>query len=70
MLERTLFTRIRALCKERGLSLRQLEQDAGIANNTICRWGDNIPSVDKVKRVADALGVTVDELLRENTHDP
>ncbi len=56
---------IKSICKEKGISLRQLEQDAGIAPNTITRWNENKPSYDKVKRVADVLGVTMDELVRE-----
>ena len=55
---------IKAIAKGKGLSLRQLEETAGIGQNTISRWDENKPSVDKVKKVADALGVTVDELLK------
>lgn len=56
---------IKAIAKTKGLSIRQLEEAAGITQNTMSRWDDNRPSVDKVKRVADTLGVTVDELLRQ-----
>lgn len=57
---------IKAICKQKGLSILQLEQNAGLAANTVYRWKENMPSVDKVKRVADVLGVTVDDLLRED----
>ncbi len=59
---------IKRLCAAQGLTVQQLEVKAEIASGTIGRWGREgklMPSVDKVKRVADALGVTVDELLRE-----
>ncbi len=56
---------IKSIAKRKGMSLRQLEEVAGIAQNTVSRWDENKPSVDKVKKVADALGVTVDELLRD-----
>ena len=62
---KTLIERIKALCKERGITLKDLEDGAGITQNTMGRWGENTPSVDKVKRVADFLGVSVDDLLRE-----
>lgn len=62
---RTLIDRIKSLCKERGITLKELEDGAGITKNTMCRWGENTPSVDKVLRVADFLGVSVDDLLRE-----
>lgn len=61
-----LMERIKELCEKRGMSLSALEAEAGIVKNTICRWGDNTPSVDKVAKVAAALGVTVDDLLRED----
>lgn len=60
---------IRRLCAEQGLTIQQLEDRACIASGTVGRWGKDgkfTPSVDKVKRVADALGVTVDDLLKED----
>ena len=67
--EDNLLENIKAIAKGKGMSLRQLEEAAGIAQNTVSRWDENKPSVDKVKKVADALGVTVDELLREEVND-
>lgn len=61
--------RIKSICESKGMSLRQLEQEAGLALNTISRWEKNKPSIDKVKKVADTLGVTMDELLREEEAD-
>lgn len=57
-------SQIQRLCKERKLPVIKLEEETGISRNSIARWDKNIPSVDKVKRVADRLGVTVDELLK------
>lgn len=59
---------IKRLCALQGLTIQQLEDRAQISAGTIGRWGRDgklMPSVDKVKRVADTLGVTVDELLKE-----
>ena len=58
--------KILALCAEQGISLSELERRAGLKAKTVYRWGENRPSVDKVKKVADALGVTVDDLLAED----
>lgn len=58
-----LLEKIKFLCKERGISLIELERSCGVTERTIYRWDTSIPSVDKVKRVADYFGVTVDELL-------
>lgn len=67
--EDNLLKRIKSICESKGMSLRQLEQEAGLALNTISRWEKNKPSIDKVKKVADTLGVTMDELLREEEDD-
>ncbi len=63
-----MLTNIKRLCTVQGLTIQQLEEKAQISAGTIGRWGRDgklMPSVDKVKRVADTLGVTVDELLKE-----
>ena len=53
---------IRALCKERGISLLRLETDCGFANGTINKWDTNAPSVHKVMSVARYFGVTVEDI--------
>ena len=60
-----LFTKISALCKERNISVAKLEQQAGLGNATVRRWDVSTPTVDNLKRVADVLGCTVDDLLKE-----
>lgn len=61
-----MFDRIKALCKERGISISELEERTGLGKNTVYRWGTIMPSADKLSRVAKALGVTTEELLRED----
>lgn len=56
--------------KEKKLSIREVERLSHIGKNTITKWGEISPSVDKVKRVAVVLGCTVDDLLRESSEDP
>mgnify|MGYP002622653232 CR=1 FL=1 len=60
--------KIKRLCKERNMTLKDLEDllFPGVKGQIIGRWDENRPSVDRVKAVAEALGVTVDELLRED----
>ena len=60
-----LATKIRDLCRERGISVADLEKKADLGKNTIYCWNDSEPGVDKVKRVAAVLGITMDELLKE-----
>lgn len=59
--------KIKELCKERGISIRQLERDADLGEGTIKKWSDFNPRLENVMKVANALGVSLDELLREET---
>ena len=44
-------------------TIANLERICGFKKRTIVEWADHSPSIDKVKAVADALGVSVDNLL-------
>lgn len=61
--ERVLLHNIKILCGKRGISLNDLEELAGIGKNTIYRWNEKSPGIDKVMKVAKVLGVTIEELL-------
>ncbi|RMD69285.1 MAG: XRE family transcriptional regulator [Gammaproteobacteria bacterium] len=57
--------RIRALRRARRLSQRELSRLTGLAQGTISRieQGEQIPSMDTVRRIAAALGVPVAEIV-------
>jgi transcriptional regulator with XRE-family HTH domain len=62
-----IYGNIRTLAAKKGYSIRQLEEKLGFGNGTFRRWNTNSPSIDKVIKVADALNVTVEELVgKEN----
>ena len=58
---------IRQKCKEDGISMYALERRLGFGNGTVASWATSSPSIDKLKRVADYFGVTVDELLKDQS---
>lgn len=58
---------IRKLAEKSGLSINKLETAVGLSSGTINKWDKNAPSIHKVKAVADYFGVSVDDLLRDNT---
>lgn len=58
--------RIRMLCDERGISIRNLERDLDIGNGTVRRWSVSIPSADVLHKAAKYFGVTVGYLLGES----
>ena len=54
---------LKDLCKERGITIAQVERGAGLALTTIAKWNRITPGIDKVASVADYLGISIDELL-------
>ena len=64
-----MYDQIRKLCKQRQISVGELEEKAGIAQRTICRWDKSSPSIDKVIKVADYLGVSLDELCERDVRE-
>lgn len=62
---------IKTLCKERNIAIPTVEKDCGLKPSTIYKWDQSVPSVDKVKAVADYFGVSIDYLLGvEDATDP
>ncbi len=61
-----IYGKIQRLCREQGRTIMGLEEELNFPRGSICKWDKNIPSVLKVKAVADALNTTVDELMKED----
>jgi transcriptional regulator with XRE-family HTH domain len=61
--------KVNELCKNAGTSMNALEKAIGLGKGTICRWNDVMPSVDKVEKVADYFGVSIDYLLERSPVD-
>ncbi|WP_045628587.1 helix-turn-helix domain-containing protein, partial [Lacticaseibacillus paracasei] len=51
----TLFERIQKVSREHAMSLRELNEKAGLGTNAIYRWKKTKPSADKLQAVADVL---------------
>lgn len=51
------------LAKEHSISIRALEEKLEFGNGTLKRWDNNVPSVDRVEKVANFFDVSVDYLL-------
>lgn len=65
-----MYERIKAECAKRGISIASLEVELEFPRSSICKWDKNIPSILKVKQVADKLGVAVDELIQTGAERP
>lgn len=62
----TPFENIKKIAKQRGMSLAELNDKAGLKTNIIYSWKNKNPSAEKLQAVANVLGVTVDYLLGKN----
>ena len=59
-----IYRNIQLVCKERGIKVAELERELGLTKQIMCKWSKHEPGAVTLKRVADALGVTVDSLIR------
>jgi transcriptional regulator with XRE-family HTH domain len=59
-----LYSRIEAMCRERGISIAGLEKAVGLGNATIKGWKESSPRFDNLAKVAEYFGCSVDELAK------
>ena len=60
-----IYKNILARCEAIGMNISTLEKTIGLGNATIKGWQTSFPRVDKLKKVADFFGCSVDDLLKE-----
>lgn len=60
-----------ALMRERGLTSAAVAKATGISPATLSEWrkGKYVPKVEKIQKIADFLGVSVDYLMNGNAVD-
>lgn len=62
-----LFENVKRLCRERGVTIGEVERACGFGKKSLYAWIGGTPeAIDRVKRIADYFGVTVDELLADD----
>ena len=61
-----IFDNIAKCAKEKGLSIQSIEKSCGLSNGIISKWKENNnPKLENLKRVADYLGVSVEQLIAD-----
>lgn len=66
-----IYKNICRIAQEKGISINSLEQMAGIARGSVCKWGSRgedkkvEPGIWKLEKVANILGCSVQELINE-----
>lgn len=56
-------SRIKDLCKQRGISMNTLESELGFGKGYISKLGKSTPNALKIQKISDYFGVTVDYLM-------
>ena len=64
-----LYDNVKRICEKKGISIGKVEKDLQLSNGSICKWNDNEPGIRKVQKVAEYLGVSIEELLAEEKGD-
>lgn len=54
---------VKELCKERGISLNQLEIEIGVAKGYLSKLGKSKPSSKNLQKISDYFGVSLDYLM-------
>lgn len=58
-----LYERVKDIASEKGYSINKLEKELGFPRSSISKFNKNKPSMDKIKQVADFLGVSTDSII-------
>ena len=57
-----LYEKIRKLCKEKGVTVTEVERDLGFGRGSLSKIDKHKPSNEKIKALADYFGISQDEL--------
>jgi transcriptional regulator with XRE-family HTH domain len=63
--EQIMYEIFEKLMQEKGVTMYRVSKDTGIAQATLIDWkkGRYVPKIDKLQKIADYFGVTVDYIL-------
>ena len=59
------YDRIKELCKNRNISIAALEKELGFSNGSIGKMRKSTPSIERLQKIADYFGVSLDFLYKE-----
>ena len=65
----SVYERIESLRKERKLSQGKLEKELGFSNGSVSKWKNSTPTMERLQKIADYFGITVDYLMTGKESD-
>lgn len=65
-----LYEKIRKLCKEKGVTVTEVERELGFGRGSLSKIDKHKPSNEKIKTIADYFGISQDELTGVQTIAP
>lgn len=66
----TVFERIENLRKNKGISQGKLEKELGFSNGSISKWKTSMPTPDRLQKIANYFGVTIEYLMTGEKNAP
>ena len=63
MSENNIYTNVSKLLTEMGKSVSWLEKEAGLGNGVVASWKQSFPQVNNLQKVANVLGVKLEDLV-------
>lgn len=63
--------KLAAIRKDRGLSQEELAEKIGVSRQAVSKWesGESLPDIENLVTLGDALGVTIDRLIRRDADE-
>lgn len=61
--------RVKQICKERKIPISKMEKDLGYSNGYIGQLRKGVFPSDRLQKITDYLGVTIDYLMTGNNHE-
>lgn len=67
-----IYERIKEVCEEKGFSINRLEKELSFPRSSISKYNTSSPSIEKIQKIAEHLGITVDYLMTgdSKTNEP
>lgn len=55
---------IKDICKEKNISVSEVEKRAGLGNGTITKWNQSVPNLKNLEAVANVLGIKATTIIK------